>query len=171
MRTPVYELHIRPMFTGTDRDHMIPHGLNLWSYDEVVEHAGKILELLENADPTLTMPPPELGGPWPQEWIDLFRRWKEGGRKRLELGAAEITVKRTTGAVTIKATGTFPAAGYQGWLQLESESDTAKTYVLYFEPPDSPVAGTAGAFELKERYRATDTRTLFIHDSTGVQEH
>ncbi|MFD6170482.1 hypothetical protein [Streptomyces coeruleorubidus] len=69
------------------------------------------------------------------------------------------------------ATGTFPAPGYLGWIQLESESDTAKTYVLYFEPPDAPVAGTADEFEFKERYSSADTRTLFIHDSAGVHEH
>ncbi|MET9889574.1 hypothetical protein ABZZ47_05060 [Streptomyces sp. NPDC006465] len=167
MRTPVYELHIRPMFTATDRDHMIPYGLNLWSYDDVVEHAVHILERLEAG----TMPPTALGGPWPQEWIDLFRRWKEGGLKRLELGTAVITVNRAPSTVRVKAVGTFPAAGYQGWLQLESESDTAKTYVLYFEPPDSPVAGTADDFEFEERYSASDTRALFVHDNTGVQEH
>ncbi|MET7644221.1 hypothetical protein ABZS83_11350 [Streptomyces sp. NPDC005426] len=167
MRTPVYELHIRPMFTATDRDHMIARGLNLWSYDEVVKNAKDILKCLEDG----TMPPPAFGGPWPKEWIDLFRRWKEGGLKRLELGAAVITVNRSPNSVTIKATGTFPAAGYHGWLQLESESDTAKTYVLYFEPPNSPVAGTAQTFALTERYGASDTRALFVHDSTGVQEH
>jgi len=167
MRTPVYELHIRPMFTATDRDHMIPRSLNLWSYDGVVEHAKDILDHLKAG----TMPPTALGGPWPQEWIDLFRRWKEGGFKRLELGVAVITVNRSPGTVTVKGTGTFPAAGYKGWFQLESESDTAKTYVLYFEPPDVPVAGTADDFDLEERYRASDTRALFVHDSTGVQEH
>ncbi|MET9461967.1 hypothetical protein ABZY05_44255 [Streptomyces canus] len=168
MRTPVYELHIRPMFTATDRDHMLlKRGWNLWSYDDVVAHATGILKSLEDN----TMPPPAFGGPWPKEWIDLFRRWKEGSRKHLELGAAVITVNRSPNSVTIKATGTFPAAGYQGWFQLESESDTAKTYVLYFEPPDSPVAGTAQNFALTERYAASDTRDLFVHDSTGVQEH
>ncbi|MFD9412583.1 hypothetical protein ACFWBN_37040 [Streptomyces sp. NPDC059989] len=167
MRTPVYELHIRPMFTATDRDHMIPHSLNLWKYEDVVEHAEHILDRLEAG----SMPPTAFGGPWPQEWIDVFRRWKEGGLKRLEVGTAVITVNRSPSSVTVKATGTFPAAGYQGWLQLESESDTAKTYVLYFEPPDAPVAGTADDFELKERYSASDTRALFVHDSTGVQAH
>ncbi|AJT69926.1 hypothetical protein T261_8333 [Streptomyces lydicus] len=167
MRTPVYELHIRPMFRATDRDHMIPLSLNLWEYDSVVEHADDILDRLEDG----TMPPTALGGPWPQEWIDLFRRWKEGGFKRLELGTAQFTVARSPSAVTIKATGTFPAPGYLGWIQLESESDTAKTYVLHFEPPDAPAAGTADEFAFKERYSSSDTRTLFIHDSTGVQEH
>ncbi|GAA2393436.1 hypothetical protein [Streptomyces coeruleofuscus] len=167
MRTPVYELHIRPMFSATDRDHMIPHPMNLWEYDDVVEHAEQILDRLEGG----TMPPTALGGPWPQEWIDLFRRWKEGGLKRLELGTAQVTVTRSPSAVTVKATGTFPAPGYLGWIQLESESDTAKTYVLYFEPPDAPVAGTADEFEFKERYSSADTRKLFIHDSAGVHEH
>lgn len=44
-------------------------------------------------------------------------------------------------------------------------------YVLYCEAPDAPVAGDADAFEFRERYSSSDTRTLFIHDSTGLQEH
>ncbi|MEV5912924.1 hypothetical protein [Streptomyces chartreusis] len=167
MRTPVYELHIRPMFSATDRDHMLAHGMNLWEYDDVVEHAEHIFDRLEGG----TMPPTALGGPWPQEWIDLFKRWKDDGFKRLEVGTAQIAVTRSPSAVTVKASGTFPAQGYQGWIQLESESDAAKTYVLYFEPPDAPVAGTPDDFAFKERYSSSDTRTLFVHDSTGVHEH
>lgn len=164
MRTPVYELHIRPMFRATDRDHMSV-AMDLWTYEDVVAHADHILDRLE-AD----MPPASLGGLWPQEWIDLFRRWKDSGLKRLEFGTAQFTVTRSASAVTVKATGTFPAAGFAGWLQLESETDTAKTYVLYFEPPDAPTAGTAEEFEFTERYSPSDNRALFIHDSTGITQ-
>ncbi|WP_351233163.1 hypothetical protein [Streptomyces sp. NPDC002133] len=164
MRTPVYELHIRPMFRATDRDHM-GVALDLWTYEDVVAHADQILDRLE-AD----MPPASLGGPWPQEWIDLFRRWKGSGLKRLELGTAQFTVTRSASAVTVKATGTFPAVGFAGWLQLESETDTAKTYVLYFEPPDAPTEGTGEEFEFQERYSPSDNRAVFIHDSTGTTQ-
>ncbi|MFI9615886.1 hypothetical protein ACIHCM_30115 [Streptomyces sp. NPDC052023] len=163
MRTPVYELHIRPMFRATDRAHMAA-AMNLWTYEDVVAHADEILDRLEAAN----MPPASSGGPWPQEWIDLFRRWKDSGLKRLQLGTAQFTVARSDSEVTVRATGTFPAAGFTGWLQLESETDTAKTYVLYFEPPDAPAAGTAGDFEFTERYAPSDTRAVFVHDSTGV---
>ena len=167
MRTPVYELHIRPMFRATDREHM-RYTLDLWAYESVVANADDIIGRLETA---ADMPPAALGGPWPQEWIDLFRRWKDAGFKRLELGTAQFTVTRSATTVTVKATGTFPAAGYAGWLQLESETETTKTYAWYFEPPDAPEAGTGEEFEFKERYNSSDNRTLFIHDSTGVHQH
>ncbi|MFJ6633956.1 hypothetical protein ACIQMR_21600 [Streptomyces sp. NPDC091376] len=165
MRTPVYELHIRPMFRATDRDHMSV-AMNLWTYEDVVAHADEILDRLTAE----SMPPASLGGPWPQEWIDLFRRWKHSGLKRLELGTAQFTVTRSESAVTITATGTYPAAGFAGWLQLESETDTARTYVLYFEPPDAPAAGTAEDFELTERHKPADNRAVFIHDSKGITQ-
>ena len=165
MRTPVYELHIRPMFRATDRDHM-SFAVDLWDYDAVVAHADEILTRLE-AD----MPPLATGGPWPEEWVALFRRWTESGHKRVELGTAQFTFHQTATTVTITATGTFPAAGYQGWLQLETEAETAKTYVLYFEPPDAPDdAGAAGNFNLRERYSATGSGSVFVRDSTGVQQ-
>jgi hypothetical protein len=99
-----------------------------------------------------------------------IRRWLESGRKRLEPGTAQFAFNQTATAVTITATGTFPAAGYEGWLQLESETGTAKTYVLYFEPPDAPDAAAGETFSLRERYRATDARSVFVHDSAGVQQ-
>ena len=102
--------------------------------------------------------------------MGLFTRWKASGRKRLELGTAQFAFNATATVVSITATGTFPAAGFGGWLQLESETDAAKTYVLYFEPPDAPEAGDAETFSLRERYRAADTRSVFVHDSTGVQQ-
>jgi hypothetical protein len=163
VRTPVFELHIRPLFRATDREHMmLVSGFDLWDYDAVVENADDILAHLE-AD----MPPVTTGGLWPEEAIELFRRWTTTGRKRLELGAAQYTRTAAAGSVTLTATGTFPAAGYRGWLQIESETDASKTYVLYFEPPDAPVAGSGTAFTLRDRY-AADNRSLFVHDSTGV---
>lgn len=164
MRTPVFELHIRPMFRATDRAHMISD-LDLWDYDTVVAQADHILDYLKDG-----MPPDTHGGPWPEEWIELFRRWKDGARKRLELGTATYTFNQTSAKRTITATGTFPSAGCGGWLQLDSETDTAKTYVLYVEQPDAPVAGTPAAFTLNERYPSADTRSVFVRDATGVQQ-
>ncbi|MEU6593118.1 hypothetical protein ABZ923_28470 [Streptomyces sp. NPDC046881] len=167
MRTPVFELHIRPMFRATDRAHMISD-LDLWDYETVVAQADDILDRLTSVKST--MPPVTHGGPWPEEWIELFRRWKDGARKRLELGTGTYTFNQTATTVTITATGTFPSAGCGGWLQLDSETDMAKTYVLYVEQPDAPVSGTPAAFTLKERYRSADTRSVFVRDATGVQQ-
>jgi hypothetical protein len=169
MRTPVFELHILPMFRATDLEHMQAQRLNLSDYDEVRRHADRILDKL-----TIDMPPP-LGsggpGPWPDEWVQLFRRWMESGFKRLELGTAEYTFRQTPTRVTIEATGTFPAAGYDGWLEIESETATSKTYVLHFEPPDAPVAGAGQPFSRRESYRISSaTQAVLVHDSTGVRQ-
>ncbi|MEU1506225.1 hypothetical protein [Kitasatospora sp. NPDC005748] len=165
MRTPVFELHIQPMFRATDQEHMT-FAVDLWDFDSVVANADDILSRIDGAG----MPPDSEGGPWPQEWIALFRRWHESGHKRLQLGTAAFAFSQTSSATTVTATGTFPAAGFTGWLQLESQTDSAKTYVLYYEAPDAPAPGTPAAFTLKERYRATDTRSVFVRDSGGVQQ-
>ena len=142
MRTPVFELHILPMFRATDLEHMQAQRLNLSDYDEVRRHADRILDKL-----TIDMPPP-LGsggpGPWPDEWVQLFRRWMESGFKRLELGTAEYTFRQTP---------------------------TSKTYVLHFEPPDAPVAGAGQPFSRRESYRISSaTQAVLVHDSTGVRQ-
>jgi hypothetical protein len=162
MRTPVFELHILPMFRATDREHMI-FALDLWDYQQLVDRHDVILARLE-AD----MPPLDSGGPWPQEWVDLFRRWGTTGFKRLELGAGQYTRTQTASAVTIRATGTLQAAGYRVWLQLESTTDTSKTYVLYLEKPDQPVVGDPPAFSIRERFAPTDTRAVSVRDSAGI---
>ena len=163
-RTPVFELHIRPMFRGIDREHM-GFLFDLWDYDDVRDNAETILARLE-AD----MPTEETGGPWPDEWVRLFARWMETGFGRLELGTAEFALVQAATSVTVRAKGTYPAAGFRGWLDSESETETAKTFVLYFEPPSSPVEGEPQGFSLRERYPASDNRSVFVRDSTGVRE-
>ncbi len=164
MRTPVFELHIVPMFRATDREHMA-FSFGLHDYDDVVENADAILERLEGDN----MPPADSAGPWPEEWTALFKRWMESGKKRLEIGTAEFTFAASAAATTITAAGTFPKPGYTGWLQIESETETAKTYVLYFEAPDAPATGDPETFSMRERYRG-DPRTVFVHDSAGVKQ-
>jgi hypothetical protein len=161
---PVFELHIRPLFRTTDREHMM-FAVDLWDYDSVVAHADDILDRVK-----INMPPGAEGGPWPDEWVTLFQRWTETGHRRLTLGTATYTLKRTATAVTLTATGTYPAAGVHGWLQVESETDTTKTFVFFLQDPDDPDPGAAQPFTLKERFAATDTRSVFVHDSAGTQE-
>lgn len=164
MRTPVFELHILPLMRATDREHM-NFRFDLWDYAQVVANADDIVSRA-----AVDMPLPESGGPWPDEWVQIFRRWMETGFKRLELGKAAYTWTQGASAATIRATGTFPAAGYNGWLQIESETGTEKTYVLYFEAPDTPVEGELEDFSLRERYPVADTRQVFIRDASGVQQ-
>ncbi len=66
-----FEAHVRPLFSERDRESM-EFAFDLWSYDDVSEHADAILARLADG----TMP---CDGTWPQAQVDLFRRWTKGG--------------------------------------------------------------------------------------------
>lgn len=164
MRTPVFELHILPMIRATDREHM-RWSFDLWDYTELVKHAEMFADRA-----AVDMPTAATGGPWPEEWVQLFRRWMTSGFKRLILGTATYTWSQSASFNSIEATGTYPAAGFTGWLQLEVETDSSKTYVLYFEAPDAQATGTPPSFRLRERYDSGDNRSVFVRDSAGVHQ-
>jgi truncated hemoglobin YjbI len=69
--TPGFAAHIKPLFREHDRKSMT-FAFDLWSQADVQAHAAGILERLRNG----TMP---CDGAWPQEKIDVFRRWTESG--------------------------------------------------------------------------------------------
>ncbi len=66
-----FEQHIKPMFRQRDRQSM-QFAFDLWSHDDVRQHAAAILERLRDG----TMP---CDGGWPQEQIDVFARWVDSG--------------------------------------------------------------------------------------------
>lgn len=66
-----FEQDIRPLFRDKDRIRM-EWAFDLWRYEDVKENAAGILERLEDGD----MP---CDGGWPEDQIDLFRRWVQGG--------------------------------------------------------------------------------------------
>jgi hypothetical protein len=66
-----YAADIKPLFREGDRDSMT-FAFDLWSYDDVSSHAAAILERLEEG----TMP---CDHAWPEDRIDLFRRWLAHG--------------------------------------------------------------------------------------------
>ena len=174
MRTPLFELHILPMIRATDREHMRRFGLDLWDYDQLRENAAEVETRLGVSK---DMPTAATGGPWPDEWVELFCRWRASGFKRLKLGTAEYTFGETgtPPIATVQATGAYPAAGYIAWLQIESETNLEKTYVLYFEAPDdAPATGTAENFTIRERYRVIaglpERRNIFVRDKEGLQQ-
>ena len=76
-----YESHIRQMFRLIDHDNML-FKFDLWNYDQVKANADKILQRI-GVD--RDMPPHTHGGPWPEEWVNLFQRWKDESFLRLEL--------------------------------------------------------------------------------------
>jgi len=66
-----YESDIRPLFRDKDRERM-EFAFDLWSYEDVKDNADLILERLSEGD----MP---CDGPWPDDQVELFRRWIESG--------------------------------------------------------------------------------------------
>jgi hypothetical protein len=67
-----FETDVKPLFREGDRSSM-QSAFDLWSYDDVSEHADAILSRLEDG----SMP---CDGAWPEEQVDVFRRWIEGGK-------------------------------------------------------------------------------------------
>jgi hypothetical protein len=67
-----FEAHIKPLFREQDRQAM-DFRFDLWSYDDVSQHADVILTRLREG----TMP---CDGAWPPAQIDLFQRWVESGK-------------------------------------------------------------------------------------------
>jgi hypothetical protein len=68
---PSFETDIKPLFREKDRDSMSGH-FDLWSYDDVVRNADKILDRLRAG----TMP---CDGAWPEDRVELLARWVESG--------------------------------------------------------------------------------------------
>jgi CDGSH-type Zn-finger protein/truncated hemoglobin YjbI len=64
--------HIKPLFRESDRRSMA-FAFDLWSYDDVAQHAEAVADRLRNG----TMP---CDGAWPQSQIDLFDRWITNGK-------------------------------------------------------------------------------------------
>jgi truncated hemoglobin YjbI len=67
-----FETEIKPMFRETDRAGM-RWAFDLWSHDDVSEHADKILARVSAG----TMPPDH---PWPDKWVDVFKQWVQSGK-------------------------------------------------------------------------------------------
>jgi hypothetical protein len=66
-----YAADVKPLFREKDRAAMLRH-FDLWSLDDVREHAPAILARLEEGE----MP---CDGSWPADRVDLFRQWVEQG--------------------------------------------------------------------------------------------
>jgi hypothetical protein len=69
-----YESDIRPMFRERDRRSMEPY-FDLWSWEDVSEHAGAILERVRDG----TMP---CDGQWAEAQVAVFERWVASGVPR-----------------------------------------------------------------------------------------
>ena len=74
VQAPGFETQIKPLFREHDRESM-ERSFDLWSYEDVSQHADAILARLRAGD----MP---CDGAWPEEKVDLFESWTEGGKPR-----------------------------------------------------------------------------------------
>lgn len=72
-RPTSFALHISIMFTDEQQRCMSPY-LDLGSYDEVRTNAEVIYMRVKDHSM-----PADASGPWPDEWIALFRRWIDEG--------------------------------------------------------------------------------------------
>jgi hypothetical protein len=141
-RTPVFELHIRPLFRPLDRQHMlrVRPDLDLWSYDAVKNFAPAIQKRV--GPPTPSMPTPNTGGPWPSEWVALFNRWVQGGFRRLApaTGRNYKLVKAADGRCTLSCQTDIPDTD-QGdstaWLDLVSAGPPTASYQLVIYPGEA----------------------------------
>ncbi|HWX97094.1 MAG TPA: hypothetical protein VNZ01_09605 [Solirubrobacteraceae bacterium] len=66
-----YTADIKPLFRERHRTSMLSH-FDLWSYDDVSDHATAILTRLEEG----SMP---CDGAWPADRVEVFRSWLEQG--------------------------------------------------------------------------------------------
>ena len=69
-----FEANIKPLFRERDRRSMEP-AFDLWSHDDVSQHADAILGRLKAG----TMP---CDGAWPPAQVALLERWVASGKPR-----------------------------------------------------------------------------------------
>jgi hypothetical protein len=67
-----FEANIKPLFLEKDRQSMRLH-FDLGSYEDVSDHADRILERLRSG----SMP---CDGAWPPQQVEVFERWVRGGK-------------------------------------------------------------------------------------------
>jgi hypothetical protein len=173
-RPTSFQMYIRPLIRELDREQMLLQrpGLDLWDPESVKNNAGIILSVLENTQPGSIMPPMAYGGPWPGEWVSLFRRWVSESFPSLELGTAtHYEALRSGERVGVTATISKPNQTYAVWLDRYFGPALAAglpDLVLYQEqrdiPPPPVTEEGVGIFRF-----ATIVTSLRILDRAGLQ--
>jgi len=174
-RSPVFELHILPMFRLIDKLHMLRVNpqLDLLNYDSVKANADDILSFAASANPT--MPPAAAGGPWPSEWRALFARWQAGGFRRLSVGTGQnFKLARAAGNThQLSCMVAIPNAADAGaWFDIVDPGPAAAIYrVVVFEGEiNPPPAGTTN-LTLHERVDAAAAANgVTVIDSAGPHQ-
>ncbi len=135
-RTPIFEMHILPMFRQLDRQHMmrVNSTLDLWDYDSVKRAAPNIVN--RACGDTPSMPTQGVGGAWPSEWRALFSRWVAGGFRRLALGLGRDYKLTKSGDTlfTLRCTTAIPDAtdgDSTAWFDIVDLNPGSATFRLY----------------------------------------
>ncbi len=177
-----FELHILPMFRLTDRDHMLTMGspkFDLFSYDDV----RRMTEGTKDQRPMMRewiegkrMPTASTGGPWPDEWIALFKRWAtDPETPYARLPRAEVkdngwsAVRSTSGVITLTARGTKPNSADIVWIQRLTAAESPREYIIYREPLGPP--GPSIDFTTQEKFLGTNAgNVIIVNDASGVSK-
>lgn len=147
-RTVRFQIHIRPLFSAMDREHM-SFFADLWDVSTFYSADGKpkmdvINKIFHHVGPGGNMPPVTHGGGWPEEWQNLYKRWMDEGCQKLELGQGAYAARRLGGIILSAQDVTVPL-GSELWLERDRGCPSEFTYNLYIEPP----ANGTGATEVK----------------------
>jgi hypothetical protein len=172
-RTPIFEMHILPMFRQLDRQHMrrVNPNLDLWSYDSVKANADQIVERAGGDAPS--MPTAGVGGVWPSEWRALFARWIAGGFRRLSLGQGQnYKLVKSGNDFQLSCDVDIPNAPDQdstAWFDIIDPGPAAATYRLYvFAGEAVPPATDTFSFAAQERVDAAAAANgVTVIDTSG----
>jgi len=174
-RSPVFELHILPMFRQIDRLHMlrVNANLDLLDYDSVKASADMIISFATGAHPL--MPPAASGGPWPSEWMALFTRWKAGGFRRLAVGTGQnfklaIGAGNTHQLSCVVAVPNAPDA--KAWFDVVDPGPATATYrVVIFQGEANPPPVATNNINISERVDpAAAANGVTVIDSAGPHQ-
>lgn len=168
-----YQIHIRPLFSAMDREHM-SFFIDLWDTSAFYTADGKpkmdiINKIYEHVGPGGDMPPVTHGGLWPQEWQNLYRRWIDEGCQKLELGKGTYSARRL-GDVLLSAQNVTVPEGSQLWLERDNACAADYTYNLYIEAPITPTGKTEIKSTTEDVGEVPDNiKTIVILSSDGPQ--
>jgi hypothetical protein len=170
VRRPIFELHIRPMFRVLDRMHMNrlspPKHIELTDYDDVKARSSDILTLLGSVSP---MPPSGVGGPWPQEWIDLFARWTQTGFGRLvkPTGSNFQLVRNAPDRYTLSCDVPLPDNSSVAWFDIRQAQADSQIYEVVMEQAGG-AAPAPSMTTIEERIRGPLTvANVIVVDAAG----
>jgi hypothetical protein len=162
-RTPMYELHIKPLFRLIDREHMALF-FDLYDYDVVKQHANVILQRLRTS-----MPPASSGGPWPAELVTMFARWVTAGCPRLLVGqGSNYQLTKSGTSYHLEGTAEVPNDSAQAWLDIVDVTPANRTYKLYVDPGAGGQGAPASRIVFEDFEEASTLSAVQVIDAAGT---